>query len=28
VEWLDYGMDYLVESYGTNVLLVAYEDYA
>lgn len=28
VEWLDYGMDYLVESYDTNVLLVAYEDYA
>jgi hypothetical protein len=28
LEWLDYGMAYLVESYGTNVLLVAYEDYA
>ena len=28
VEWLDYGMTYLVESYGTNALLVAYEDYA
>lgn len=28
VEWLDYGMDYLAESYGTNVLLIAYEDYA
>ena len=28
LEWLDYGMDYTVEGYGTNRVLVAYEDYA
>jgi len=27
VAWLDYGQEYTVEGYGSNTILVAYEDY-